>query len=343
MDYTRPVQTLIPGVQGQILGVLAETTAQLNLTTVSRLSGVSPAQASRVLPELVRLGLVERVEAPPSALFRLMDQNLVGQLVRSMADLRFLALEAVGDYCARQKPRPDLAVVFGSFARGDADADSDLDVVIVRPSAIDHADVAWSETIVTLNQDLALTLGNPVNILEVAAREFARRLKSHSELWRSIRSEGIVVFGDAPAHLQGMTKVSTRSPRTKPTTPKQARAYASKSEEYLAAAERELTERLHIAATSLAIHAAINAADAVCGIRLGKRSGGQTHEEVLGLLATAGADGREVAKELGRVLPLKTKAEYDPVDVSRTDAGRAVERARRCVAIARRVVDAQAR
>jgi HEPN domain len=137
--------------------------------------------------------------------------------------------------------------------------------------------------------------------------------------------------------------MNTRGQRTKSTTPTQASAYVSKSEEYLVAAERELGERLYMAATSLAIHAAINAADAVCGIRLGKRSGGQNHEEVLGLLTTAGADGKEVAKELGRLLPLKTKAEYDPVDVSKTDAGRAVERARRCVAIARRTVDAQAR
>lgn len=91
MDYTRPVQALIPGVQGRILGVLAETTGQLNLTTISRLAGVSSAQASRVLPELVHLGLVERVEAPPSALFRLMDESLVGRLVHSITDLRYLA------------------------------------------------------------------------------------------------------------------------------------------------------------------------------------------------------------------------------------------------------------
>ena len=206
MDYTRPVQTLIPGAQGQILGVLAETTAQLNLTTVSRLAGVSLAQASRVLPELVRLGLVERVEAPPSALFRLMDENLVGRLVRSMTDLRNLALRAVGDCSALQKPRPKLVIVFGSFARGDADGDSDLDVVIVRPADIDDSDAAWSESIVTLNQYLARAVGNPVNILEVGANELERRIRSHSELWRSIRKEGIVVYGDAPGNMQSLTK-----------------------------------------------------------------------------------------------------------------------------------------
>lgn len=206
MDYTRPVQALIPGVHGKILGVLAETTAQLNLTTVSRLAGVSLAQASRVLAELVHLGLVERIEAPPSALFRLMDENLAGRLVRSMTDLRYLALGAVGDCSALQKPRPELVIVFGSFARGDADADSDLDVVMVRAADIDDSDAAWSESVVTLNQDLARAIGNPVNILEVGANELERRLKSHSELWRSIRNEGIVVYGDAPGNLQSITK-----------------------------------------------------------------------------------------------------------------------------------------
>ncbi len=206
MDYTRPVQALIPGAQGQILGVLAETTAQLNLTTLSRLAGVSLAQASRVLPELVHLGLVERVEAPPSALFRLMDESLAGRLVRSMTELRLAALGAIGDFSALQKSRPELVIVFGSFARGQADADSDLDIVIVRPADVEDSDSAWAGSIVSLSQDIARALGNPVNILEVGANDLERRLKSRSEVWRSIRSEGVVVYGDAPGNLQSITK-----------------------------------------------------------------------------------------------------------------------------------------
>ena len=72
-------------------------------------------------------------------------------------------------------------------------------------------------------------------------------------------------------------------------TRRQARSYLGKAEEYLAAAEDELDAGRPIAATSLAIHAAINAADAVCGMRLGQRAAGQDHNEVFGLLATAGA------------------------------------------------------
>ena len=71
--------------------------------------------------------------------------------------------------------------------------------------------------------------------------------------------------------------MSARGPRTKSTTPSKARAYLSKSEGYLAAAERELDERLNVAATSLAIHAGINAADAVCSDPVGPRGEAPSH------------------------------------------------------------------
>lgn len=56
------------------------------------------------------------------------------------------------------------------------------------------------------------------------------------------------------------------------------------------------------------------------------------------LLRDAGKDGAEFEKDLGRLLPLKTKTEYEPEDVATSEAKRAVERASRCVAVARRVV-----
>jgi len=111
----------------------------------------------------------------------------------------------------------------------------------------------------------------------------------------------------------------------------------AKADEYLAAATSELDAGRSIAATSLAIHAGINAADAVTGMRIGRRAAGQDHDEVLKLLREAGRDGAEVERSLSRLLPLKTKAEYEPDDIPRPEAKRAVERAARCVAVATRV------
>ena len=68
VDFVRPIEAIVPGAQGRMLAVLAETTAELNLRTIAKLAGVSIAQASRVLPGLVELGAVERREVPPSSM-----------------------------------------------------------------------------------------------------------------------------------------------------------------------------------------------------------------------------------------------------------------------------------
>lgn len=130
--------------------------------------------------------------------------------------------------------------------------------------------------------------------------------------------------------------------RTRPVSAAQARAYAGKAQECADAAASEIEAERYIAATSLAIHAAINAADAVCGGRLGERTAGEAHDQVLALLRTAGNDGLAVEKELRRLLPLKTKAEYEPDDIAAGAAMKAVERAHRCVAISRSVAAATA-
>lgn len=125
--------------------------------------------------------------------------------------------------------------------------------------------------------------------------------------------------------------------RTRTASSAQVRAYAGRAQEHADAAAAEIAAGRYIAATSLAVHAAINAADAVCGGRLGERAAGEAHQQALDLLRTAGNDGIAVEKELRRLLPLKTKAEYEPDDVAIGVATKAVERALRCVEIAQAV------
>ncbi len=125
--------------------------------------------------------------------------------------------------------------------------------------------------------------------------------------------------------------------RTKKVMASQVSSYLSKAKEFLSAAESELAAGRTIAATSLAIHSAINAADVVCGVRLGERAKGGDHSQVVKLLRQAGRDGEKVAKELKRLLPLKTKSEYEPDEIALPVAARAIERASRCVLTARAV------
>lgn len=128
-----------------------------------------------------------------------------------------------------------------------------------------------------------------------------------------------------------------KPPRTRTVSAAQVRAYAAKAQEFAEAAASDLEAGRNIAATSLAIHAGINSGDAVCGARLGKRAAGEDHDQVLVLLRKAGPDGAAVERDLRRLLPLKTKAEYEPDDIAPSVASKAVERAQRCAATAQRI------
>ena len=117
-----------------------------------------------------------------------------------------------------------------------------------------------------------------------------------------------------------------------------ARRYLAKAEEFLAVAADCLVAKRYIAATGNAVHAAINAADAVSGARTRQRSTAHDHGKAIDLLEQAGRDGKELARQLRRLLPLKTRAEYDPDDVPLATAAAAVDSAGKAVAVARRAL-----
>ncbi|KAA3640931.1 MAG: MarR family transcriptional regulator [Armatimonadetes bacterium] len=195
MDFVRPVEAVIPGVQGRVLAVLAETTAELNLRTIARLSGVSHAQVSRVLPGLVDLGLVERREAPPSSLFRLVPEHVAAGPLLALARGRDGVVEEMGRVAAVLPTVPVSVIIFGSFARGEADSESDIDAVFVRPVGVDEFDEAWADSVEQWRSRIHRVSGNPVEVLEVGSDELGTRLSSRHPVWRDIRREGVVVHG----------------------------------------------------------------------------------------------------------------------------------------------------
>ena len=195
MEFVRPIEALIPGVQGRVLSVLTETTADLNLRTIARLADVSVAQASRVLPHLVELGLVERWELPPSSLFRLVREHAAAGPLLSLARAWDAVVEKMGRTAGDLPVVPVSAIVFGSFARGEADAQSDIDTVLVRPSGVEESDDAWSASVEQWRDTVRRVSGNPVEVLEVRSDEIARRLHSRRQIWQDIRRDGLVVHG----------------------------------------------------------------------------------------------------------------------------------------------------
>jgi predicted nucleotidyltransferase len=185
----------MPGAQGRILAVLVETTAPLNLRTLARLAGVSPAQASRVMPGLVDLGLVDRHEVPPSSQFLLARSNVAAQAVIELARSSETAAERIGLAAASMATPPESVIVFGSFARGEAAVESDIDVVVVRPDSIGEDDEEWATALEGWRDEARAITGNSVEVVELSLSEASSKVRGRSEFWRNVRRDGVTVYG----------------------------------------------------------------------------------------------------------------------------------------------------
>jgi len=203
VDFREPVQAVVPGAQGRILAVLCQTSAELNLRTIARLSGVSVAQASRVMPGLVELGMVERREAPPSALFTFVPEHVAARAIAALVDARRTVLNELHANACLLAVQPASVIVFGSFARGEAGRCSDIDVLLIRSPEVDEDDVQWRASIGEWVERVGRLTGNAVEVLEVALDEASVKLRSKKQMWTDIKRDGIVVYGQSIEDLRG--------------------------------------------------------------------------------------------------------------------------------------------
>ena len=131
-------------------------------------------------------------------MFNVLDRYSVldaSRLVRSLSRSRDAVLRELGTLAQKMHPRPVSAVVFGSFARGEADAASDLDIVLVRPAGVGEDDEPWVSSTEKWRIAARRLTGNPVQVLEIDESEVPRRLRRPTPLWADVRRDGIRVYG----------------------------------------------------------------------------------------------------------------------------------------------------
>lgn len=192
---------VIPGAQGKLLSVFAHTSTNLSTSTAARLSGVSLAQTSRILPELARIGILERIDVPPSITYRFITDNLASKAISLLSRLRESAIEELRQL-ALAKVDPSVSLVlFGSFARGEADSESDIDVLLVHPDD-DQELKGWSDGVEEWRHCAQLLTGNEVHLMAVNRSEIDFLLGSDRPLWLDILRDGIIISGRSLDELQ---------------------------------------------------------------------------------------------------------------------------------------------
>jgi HEPN domain-containing protein len=132
--------------------------------------------------------------------------------------------------------------------------------------------------------------------------------------------------------------MSRREAKTRAVSRADALTYLSKAREFLTAAEDSFEHGNFVATAGNAVHAGIAAADAITAARAGEVWKGEHTQAARHLESAGGRDGKMASPHLGRLIPLKNQAEYDPSPVSRRAAEGAVKAATQLVALAERAV-----
>ncbi|MGN6242315.1 MAG: nucleotidyltransferase domain-containing protein [Motilibacteraceae bacterium] len=176
-----------------MLEVLADTERGLSASRIARLAprGTRAGHA-HVLDRLVAQGLVLADEANQGYLYRLNRQHVLAPAVLAAAGARRSILERLAEAARQLSPLPPHVSVFGSFARGEAGPDSDIDMLIVGDGGVEPDDTA--EGLRDLEDQVMAWTGNrchAVHIEEDHLRALVRRREPIVDTW--LRDEVLVL------------------------------------------------------------------------------------------------------------------------------------------------------
>lgn len=204
MDLARPYTAVCPALDGGALSVLAGTTRPMTGREIARLMGRT--SHSGVLIALNRLadhGVVDREEAGRALLFTLNREHLAAPAVDLLVHMR----SELFDRLRRAVDSWEITAVhvslFGSFARGEGDTGSDIDLFVVRPKQVEREDPSWREQLDLLARQVQRWTGNPAGIVEVGREEIPRLRKEEPPILAELRRDAITIAGSEAAALLG--------------------------------------------------------------------------------------------------------------------------------------------
>ena len=192
VNLGRPLSSLVTTLSGAVLEVLVNTTYPLSGRHVMRLLRRVASQqgVQNALDELAAHGLVSQIGAGSSVLNTLNREHILAPFIIEIVNLRSELITRLAAIVSEEAPAARQAILFGSMARGDADEQSDIDIILVWD---DEATEEESDEHIA-SRVLELT-GNECRLLHYTTGEFEALPDRAPDLFASFSSEGIDLIG----------------------------------------------------------------------------------------------------------------------------------------------------
>jgi len=209
VELSSPISSVIPSAHGAVLAVLAHAEAPLSGRQIAKLTRgqVQQPRANDVLRKLTEAGIVSCERHASVYLYRLNRDHVVAEAIIILANLRECLIQRMRNAALGWVIAPVVVWMFGSAARGDAGPRSDIDVLVVRPDAIDVDNESWQEQLSNLSSNVTAWSGNDCQILEFSQSELAELVASGKRLVAELRSDALVIAGVSPLRLLSRVEV----------------------------------------------------------------------------------------------------------------------------------------
>lgn len=196
MNLSKPLTSLIPSLEGEVLTVLAGAEVSFSGRQVQTIIGkYTPRGVRDALQRLCVQGIVTRRPAGAADLYALNPSHLMTKYIKSLVSLRSEFLELLEKEVTTWPILPVCGAVFGSAVRSDMKPESDIDIFIVRPQAVEFGLGAWREQLTDLSSKIGEWTGNDTQIFELDADGINLELASKNGVLYSIIEQGVLFYG----------------------------------------------------------------------------------------------------------------------------------------------------
>ena len=199
MDLAAPIADLIPGHRGALLATLLRLREPVTGRELAAQAGVPPATAARIIDDLADAGLLELTPAGRAVGVALNRRHLAVPALEQLAGLRGGLVALLRSTIAEWTLPAAAGWLFGSAARGDGDAHSDVDILLVARRGTTEA---WEEQIGELAHLTSAATGNNVQVLDYSRAQFRELVASNNPLVRALRKDGIELVDASSALLR---------------------------------------------------------------------------------------------------------------------------------------------
>lgn len=187
MDVSMPITTVVPSLDGPVLAALAVTTTPMELASVHTRAGRGSKSGVRsVLLRMVDEGLV--LEVPGG--YVLNRNHLAAPAIELLAALHGELAVRIRGAVKKWPTPPALVGMFGSAARRDGDASSDIDVLVVCE------DLDLDDRVDELAEQIRRWTGNRAQVIGRTPKEIARLRRAEEPIFAEWTQDLVVLAGE---------------------------------------------------------------------------------------------------------------------------------------------------